>query len=511
MDYSLDREVLSVGEVIYDSCQEQPVDLNISLPDYCADIQRILKCQIYPKISSRNISGDRLMLDGSYTVKVYYLDPAGTSVRFCDSSDTFSTEIALKQSVDNAQVFAFPRVEYINCRATSPRRLDIHGAFSVCAKVIVQGQTEVVGNIAGEDVEQQKKTVPVNKLVGFSQQQFGIDEILELGSGKPPADSILRTDAFAVLQDFKVAAGKLMTKGEVCIKFLYLSTEENSLPETMEFTVPFSQMLDCDGVTEDCTCSIRLSVVGVEVQIKNDYSGDKTFFDTQIKLYANSAAYQSENVTMVSDAYSKVYDLSVDAKPKTMDNLQEMTGDTYVHKTSLSADDTQITKVIDVWSEVGSAAAEVQGGQLMFKGKYSLCVFAVDAENKPFYFERLLDFEFSRPTSAQGDNLRCSADANVGGISYRLLGNGIEAKTELRLTAEIYGKLSYRAVASVTADETRPAALDRSAALCLYFADPGENLWDIAREYRTSMDAIRTENAISGDRVENRGMLLIPM
>ena len=147
----------------------------------------------------------------------------------------------------------------------------------------------------------------------------------------------------------------------------------------------------------------------------------------------------------------------------------------------------------------------------MFKGKYSLCVFAVDAENKPFYFERLLDFEFSRPTSAQGDNLRCSADANVGGISYRFLGNGIEAKTELRLTAEIYGKLSYRAVASVTADETRPAALDRSAALCLYFADPGENLWDIAREYRTSTDAIRTENAISGDRVENRGMLLIPM
>ena len=34
MDYMLNREALAAGEVLYDGCQEQPVDLDISLPDY---------------------------------------------------------------------------------------------------------------------------------------------------------------------------------------------------------------------------------------------------------------------------------------------------------------------------------------------------------------------------------------------------------------------------------------------------------------------------------------------
>lgn len=511
MEYTLDREVLPVGEVIFDGCQEQPVDLNVSLPDYCADIQRILKCQIYPKVSSGSVSGDRLMVDGSYTVKIFYLDPAAACVRYCDSNNTFSAEIALKQSADSAQVFAFPRVEYINCRATSPRRLDIHGAFSVCAKVLVQGQNEITGNIQGDDMEQRKKTVSVNKLAGFSQQQFSVDEVLELGPGKPPADSILRTDAFAVLQDFKVTMGKLMVKGEVCVKFLYESTEENGEPEVMEFTVPFSQVLDCDGVTEDCLCNVKIAVLGVEAQIKDDYSGDKSYFDTQIRLFASVSAYRGADITLLTDAYSRKYDLNIDSKQKSFDNLQELTGDTYVHKASLAVEDAQIVKVIDIWSEMASVSAQAADGQMQFKGKYSLCVLAVNAENKPFYFERLIDFEYSRPCGSAGGDLKCSADANVGGISYRIVGNGIEVKTELRLTAEVYCRISYPAISGVSADETKPAAEDDSAALCIYFAEEGENLWSIAREYRTSVESIRAENGIAGEQVESRGMILIPM
>ena len=53
MDYMMDRGMLGLQEVIYDGCQEQAVDLDISLPDYCPDIQKILKCQVYPCITNR--------------------------------------------------------------------------------------------------------------------------------------------------------------------------------------------------------------------------------------------------------------------------------------------------------------------------------------------------------------------------------------------------------------------------------------------------------------------------
>ncbi|MFQ9952776.1 MAG: DUF3794 domain-containing protein, partial [Clostridium sp.] len=69
MDYNVTQEELAIGKTVFEECQEQPVDLDFSLPDYCPDIQRILKCQVYPRITMRNISGDRLEVEGIANVK----------------------------------------------------------------------------------------------------------------------------------------------------------------------------------------------------------------------------------------------------------------------------------------------------------------------------------------------------------------------------------------------------------------------------------------------------------
>ncbi|HBG55426.1 MAG TPA: hypothetical protein DDW99_04105, partial [Ruminococcaceae bacterium] len=306
-----------------------------------------------------------------------------------------------------------------------------------------------------------------------------------------------------------VTAGKLMIRGEACIKFLYSTAGETESLETMEYSLPFSQVLDCEGVTDDCLCDVKLSVASAEAQIKNDYSGDKTFFDTQIKIFADAEACRSTQVTFVSDAFSRKYDMNLEAKQKTLDSLAEVVSDTFVHKAELSADENTVSKVLDVWSEMGNVSAEASDGNVKFKGKYSLCVLAVNAENKPFYFERLLNFEYTKQCTSSGD-LKCEASVGAGAVSYRITGSGIETKTELRLSAELSRSLSVKSISAATADETKPVQRD-AAALCLYFAAAGESLWNIAREYRTSLQSIRSENGLSGDAVENKGMLLIPM
>ena len=46
MDCKLSRGLLPTQELVFDGCEEKPVDLDFSLPDYCPDIQRILKCRV---------------------------------------------------------------------------------------------------------------------------------------------------------------------------------------------------------------------------------------------------------------------------------------------------------------------------------------------------------------------------------------------------------------------------------------------------------------------------------
>ena len=48
------------------------------------------------------------------------------------------------------------------------------------------------------------------------------------------------------------------------------------------------------------------------------------------------------------------------------------------------------------------------------------------------------------------------------------------------------------------------------AALTLYFCNKGEDLWDIAKKYNTTKEAVCLENSISGDVTEKDDMILIP-
>ena len=135
MQCDAEKVTLGICKTSFESCSEQAVDLDFNLPDYCPDIQKILKCQIYPKVTMRNIVGETLTVDGFYSVKLLYLDAEKMSIRCCEHTSPFSTQFNLKDNMENALAYTKTKVEYINCRALNQRRLEIHGVFSVCVKV----------------------------------------------------------------------------------------------------------------------------------------------------------------------------------------------------------------------------------------------------------------------------------------------------------------------------------------------------------------------------------------
>lgn len=512
MEYTLNRQSICASEIIFDGCQEQPIDLDFSLPDYCPDIQRILKCQVCPRITSRSIIGDHLEIEGSAAIKVIYLDSGGGCIRCCENVKPFSASIPLKKQADNAVIFTSSRVEYINCRATSPRHLDIHGAFSICAKVAEKVNNEFVSNIEGEDIQQKQQQIPASQVTSIAQQQFSVSEVLEISDSKPPANNIIRSGATATISDYKVVSGKLIVKGEVSVKLLYAPESDDMLPEAMEYVIPYSQMVDGDGLEEGNLCDVSVNVLSNDLQIKSDSSGENTLFEAEVRLAANLMAYEDTEIAIVTDAYSTQYELETQAQSKPVFRLIEMINDSVTQKNSFDIGEGGITKVIDVWNEISSVSAEEEENQIRFTGKLNLCILALNAQEKPFYFERVVDFTGSHEWRKKEGGVFCAPRVEISNISFRITGGtGIEVKTELKLTAAVFQSSSHRMIAGANADETKTRKKDNSAALTIYFADAGENLWDIARRYCTSVSAIQKENELEEDFAENRGMLLIPM
>lgn len=511
MEYKQRRDVIAVQELIYDGCQEQPIDLELTLPDYCPDIQKILKCQVYPSVSSAAILGDSLDVSGSIVVRVVYLDPRGDQIRCYENTAAFSSNIPVKTATGTGVVLPRTNVEYVNCRATSPRRLDIHGAFSVSASVWEQRDMELLCGVEDDDVEQLRTEAALQSSVGLSQQMFTVEEVLELGDGKPNAEMILRADASVTMEEHRVIDGRLQARGTVALKVLYLTDLSDGLPETMTYALPFQQTLDC-VVSDHAQPEITVQLLGAAVQIRSDASGENSLLAVEVKLSAAVQAWEERLVPLVTDAYSRTVEVTLEHQQRTFLQFVGSREDTYSDKTTFEFPEGGISKVIDVWNENRVVTAALEDGVLTYKGKCSLCMLALNGEGKPFYFERVQEIRDTKDYSGEAGDYLCRTGAEVPNITYRITGSdSLEVKTEFRLRAALFREVRYRFVSEVIPNEDMVKPKDRDAALVLYYTPGGEALWEIAKQYSTGVREIQAENDLSSLTVDQPGMLLIPV
>ncbi|MEE0931123.1 MAG: DUF3794 domain-containing protein [Acutalibacteraceae bacterium] len=509
MDYTLLKKSVSIKEIVFDGCTEQPVDLDLTLPDYCPDILRILKCRVTPKILTKNISGDRLDVEGTAEIKILYIDSIKKSVRCSDHNMPFSSSFNMKQSPQNAIVTAKVKTEYINCRALSPRRLDIHGAFSVCAKVICKSEKDFPIGIDDKNVQAKGNNVKLSTLEGMGQQQFILSDNITLGSNASDIESVLKSDATVIVGDCKAISNKVMVKGDVNIRVLYLSDINTGETKIFDYTMPFSEILDADGVDESCLCVTNIELVNHTVNVKSDYSDANKVVNFEIKLLATAMGYKTEEIVPVDDAYSTEYDLNLVYSQSQLNNIEKSYNESCITKATVEAGSDSIASVIDLWCEQCSTLVVVEDGNVLVKGKLNMCILARNSEDMPFYSERVIEFTY--PITQASDNTAVEVNGTVQSISYRINGsNSLDFRIETRLDITILTNCSVRYVTSVDADTEHPRVKDNNTALTLYYASRGESVWNIAKEYAVCCSLIMEENELKEDEISASVMLFIP-
>lgn len=515
MNYDVSKKTIAVSNLAFDGCQELPIDLDFNLPDYCPDIQRILKCGVKPNITISNISGDRLNIEGIAAIRILYIDSEKKALRCCENSTPFSTSIDLKTSPENAVAEVKIKIGYVNCRPVSPRKIDLHGAFSLCAKIHDKNNIEVISEVSGDDIEQKNKEITVSSLLGLGGQQFTINESLDLGNNKPAPEIILRSDANINITACKAYSNKVEVRGEAFVKILYISDIDSSQTETAEYSIPFIQTVDVPGVTEDSKCVATAKLLSFNEQITSDTNDENlvtNLITAEIKGALTVKAFEDKEIEIVTDAYSTMFDVENTSEIIKTHMLSEIINEEFLHKQAIELPDTRASKIIDVWGDITSLKGIYKDNQIKFSGKIDFSILGLDDENMPFYSERTVEFEHFKEFEPYSDETEINCTAQISGVNFKLSGNNkIDLKVDIKLNASVFACTKNNMITNVSTDETHPSAKDENSALTIYYADPGESIWNIARKYYTKVSAIMDENELSSDVIEQHKMILIPM
>jgi LysM repeat protein len=280
----------------------------------------------------------------------------------------------------------------------------------------------------------------------------------------------------------------------------------------MEYSIPISQIIDVPGADENCKYIMKGEILSHDEQIHSENEENPGMISTEIRIAATVMAYTEKELGVVSDIYSTDHNLKTESAPLKISRLKNIIKESFSHKSSVDLPETSASKIVDVWSDACSAKADQQSGKILFKGKMNLCILALDADSIPFYIERVIEFEHSRENANPSENIMAEIEIVPTSIGYSMQkDNKIDVKIDFDVSGAVYLDQKHNMITSAEADESKPADKDCKASLTLYFASESEPLWDIARKYYTSVNAIKQENDISEDVSPKNSMLLIPM
>lgn len=507
------NNVIQTDEVVFDGQLEQGVELDYVLPDYYPEIFKILKCSLTPRVISCNVSGDgKLVLDGIVYIKVIYLAEGSSALHCIDQRYTYSRTADLSRKNLNAatmpMVTVVPKTDYCNCRAVSPRRIDVRGAVSCKTRAVCPVQY-VLPAIPEELQVRTKELVCCGKTIG-AEKIFTVREEIETGSSG--IGFIIHSDAVPKLTDLRVIADKAVVKGNVSVSALYglYDSEHAGCTETEHMTadIPISSILDAEGITDSHITTPEITVMNCELT-SNTESG---IISCELLVKCGVRAQKEETVVIPIDVYSTKCETEFTTSPVRFSTDPRSVTRQLPLRATLKCDSAEIRSVWDCRSELMNLTCRPKSeSELMLTGQFCCSAVGMNSEGMPFFIEKQEAFEQSVPAANVDASTMIDFSACVTDTSYSIKSDGmLDISAQAELSGAVRNVSSVEAVSTVTVHEDKPKEKDSDYALRIFFSNEGEDCWSIAKRYNTTVEAVMRENDIEDENCSLSGMILIP-
>lgn len=514
MDFRINRETIPVSENVFDGVQEQGVELDYILPDYYPDIFRLVRCEVVPVITGYSINGDKLSYELRCDIKILYCSEGGSTLQCVTQRQNFSRTAELGRTGENLTARLTPKTDHINFRAVNKRRLDLRGAVSV--KISVSGETaqEVISDAFGMNIQIKKIPVRFAAKKITAEKTLQLSEETEVPVTQPPVMSVINTRCIVPECEKKMISGKLLAKGSAELKLLYSCEKDGGAVEPISFSIPFSQIIDIDGIDDTFDCTVTPEVISCDITPTTDKNAENRIIRCEIEIRLICSAVKTSSVMLGSDAFSTVYPCNILVSEIKAEQIPVIYDESFRHSAKISEGDSVPQTIYSMWCTPKNINTRLSddGSSVIISGMLTYSMAARDNAGMIVMPDKDEAFEetIKLPDNIAGCTV--AAEISIRDVSYNISSEGIlSAKSDISAKISVYSCSSINALTDISVDESVKKQRDGDYAIKLYFGIENEEVWDIAKRYSTSVNAVIEENDLSGDRLENGGMLLIPI
>ena len=504
MELKIFRDTLPQGGAGCTVKAELPLETDIRISDDLPPVGKLVKCFVRPVVLQRQLQPGRLTLEGYLRCTVFYQSEAEKGLCQTEQKLPFTRQLELPELTFTAWTAVVEgQTEYLNTRAADPRRIEVRGAYGLVVTVHTQCKTEVITALAYGGIEQQLTTLEGVRRAAVLDKLITVEG--ELAFPSPPA-AILDIAGTASLHDLKVLNAKAVAKGTLHVLCAWRAEGESAL-QSQSVDLPFNQVLDVEGLSEDCRCLCVAEPVGFTATQGEGEAPGSLSATVMLRL----RAWRPYQLQCVADAFSTQFETE-----PVMQNLRTEALLCALNETATLTGSGPLpdagAKILACFAAIGPAQLLWQETGWVVAARVLVTAFGENSLAELESYEKPLELALPIPAeAAETAALYPECWLSVEDLQCSCTGGALDVSVTVRVEGAILSRRQASCVGSIALGE-KLAPADPEISLRIYYAQAGEALFAIAKRYHVSPGQMLAANDLAEGTaaIEKAQRLLIP-
>ena len=468
------------------------------VPDTNDDIGKVVSIRTEILLKSKENTASGVCVEGEAEAAVLYITERADAVSFVKLSRKFTLDFDVPDMTEEDRTNIILTLTDAQARIVNPRKIAV--TFSVTGELSVYTRENMLtGTFLPEDIPEKgihvkREESGYTAVTAAVERSFAVTEQFAFPGGRAVPEKLIGAKAEFVIGDTQVIGTKAIARGELKIEAVYLP-EGGVFPLRAEFSAPFSQIIETgEEQTELCVSNIELCSRYFE--LTEAVNGEK-MLTAELHALLETTCCVRGKCSYIADAYSNL--LPCTCLRRSVKRREELR----LYRAKLVSDGRIAVSedCADILSILPTAYKPLYAdGKLSGEAAFDIVYRSVQGELNAVRKTVSLQGE------CEGKNIRIIS-AGLSEVYLRPEGGVIDVRAALEVQYQSEESAEQSAVVALTLDGDAPYDFASFPTLTIVRSE-GEELWEYARRYHSSVEEIEAVNSREEGYTDR--LLLIP-
>ena len=489
------------------------LDEDLNVPDNRNDMKKIVMSDGIVRIDDVKPLENYLKVQGKVNYKVLYVAEGFEPSFSClEGQIPFVEMVYVEDGMDKNLDVTSARVE-LNTSMIHSRKLRVKAMVEMELKAETPKVEEIPIDVDGNE-NLFKKQEPINllKMHTTKKDTYRMKEEMSLPGTKESIGVMLWSDVVNRKLDTKLVVDELQLTGEVLV-FCFYESPDGKI-DWVEQTIPYQGRVECYGVDETMFHHVQANLEEVHADVRADEDGEMRIIGIEGTLQLAITIYEEEQIDILEDLYSLENHCQLEMKEVEYEQLvlQNSSKCKIMERLSVPELKNEILQICHSSGSIRMERMDVREDGVLVEGAvYLSFLFVRSNDSMPFdTWHGVVPFSHLIECGQMGGELKYHLDAMLEQLSITLQGGDeIEVKAVLAFHGFFKKNETRRMIDEVRVHQLSLEEVEKRPSIVGYTVKTDDDLWELAKRYSTSVEAIRELNNIPVDVLKAGDRLFI--